>query len=300
MLHRSGRTGRAGRKGESCLIVTAKLRRKAERILQAAKLVAEWGEAPSAEAVRQRDQERLLADQMWNDPIAASEEEMVDRLAEKFDLKQLAAAYLRLYNQRVSAPEELSMPGEARAAKPSAPFGPSKWFSINQGRNQAAEARRLLPILCNAGDITKDDIGAIRIQNDETFVELSQQAVAGFTQALGTDMKIEGGLVVSALNHGPAATKGPKPAFKPTQKAARGRKSETGLSKSDATKPDRRTGKQKGVHKGQAETAQPSSGKLDRATPQATAKPSVPNDGAQNNDAQNLGRAPKTAGKIGQ
>ncbi|MGB1359195.1 MAG: DEAD/DEAH box helicase, partial [Paracoccaceae bacterium] len=200
LLHRSGRTGRAGRKGESCLIVTAKLRRKAERILQAAKLVAEWGEAPSAEAVRQRDQERLLADQMWNDPIAASEEEMVDRLAEKFDLKQLAAAYLRLYNQRVSAPEELSMPGEARAAKPAAPFGPSKWFSINQGRNQAAEVRRLLPILCNAGDITKDDIGAIRIQNDETFVEISQQAVAGFTQALGADMKIEGGLVVSALN----------------------------------------------------------------------------------------------------
>ncbi|HBM68312.1 MAG TPA: hypothetical protein DDZ82_05745, partial [Rhodobacteraceae bacterium] len=203
------------------------------------------------------------------------------------------------YNQRVSAPEELSMPGEARAAKPAAPFGPSKWFSINQGRNQAAEVRRLLPILCNAGDITKDDIGAIRIQNDETFVEISQQAVAGFTQALGADMKIEGGLVVSALNHVRAAAKGPKPAFKPTQKAARGRKSEAGPSKSDATKPDRRTGKQKGVHKGQAETAQPSSGKLDRATPQATAKPSVPNDGAQNNDAQNLGAHPKPRAKSG-
>lgn len=300
LLHRSGRTGRAGRKGESCLIVTAKLRRKAERILQGAKLAAEWGEAPSAEAVRQRDQERLLADQMWNDPIAAGEEEMVDRLAEKFNLKQIAAAYLRLYNQRVSAPEELSSPGESRAAKPAASFGPSKWFSINQGRNQAAEVRRLLPILCNAGEITKDDIGAIRIQNDETFVEISQQAVAGFTQALGADMKIEGGLVVSALNHVPAAAKGPKPAFKPPQKPARGRKSEAGPSKSDAPKQDRRAGKPKGVHKGQAETAhQPFSGKPDDATPQATAKPAVPSDGAQKNVVQNRGAQPKSRAKSG-
>ena len=53
------------------------------------------------------------------------------------------------------------------------------------------------------------------------------------------------------------------------------------------------------MHKGQPETAQPSSGKLDRATPQATAKPSVPNDGPQNNDAQNLGAHPKPRAKSG-
>ena len=159
--------------------------------------------------------------------------------------------------------------------------------------------RRLLPILCNAGDITKDDIGAIRIQNDETFVEISLQAVAGFTQALGADMKIEGGLFFSALNHVPAAAKGPKPVFKPAQKPVRGRKSEAGPSKSDATKPDRRTDKQKGVHKRQAETAQPSSDKLHRTTPQATAKSSLPSYGAQNNDAQNRCAHPKPRSKSG-
>ncbi len=299
LLHRSGRTGRAGRKGESCLIVTAKLRRKAERILQGAKLAVKWSEAPSAEAVRQRDQERLLADQMWNDPIVADEEEMVDRLAEKFDLKQMAAAYLRLYNQRVSAPEELSTPGESRAAKTAASFGPSKWFSINQGRNQAVEVRRLLPILCNAGDITKDDIGAIRIQNDETFVEISQQVVVGFTQALGADMKIEGGLAISALQHVPAAVKGSKPAFKPPQKLARGRKSETGPSESDAAKQDRRACKPTGTRKGRAETARPASGKLDHAKPHAAAKPAPQSNTAQNSDAQNRGAHPKPWAKSG-
>jgi ATP-dependent RNA helicase DeaD len=159
--------------------------------------------------------------------------------------------------------------------------------------------RRLLPILCNAGEITKDDIGAIRIQNDETFVEISQQAVAGFTQALGADMKIEGGLVVSALNHVPAAAKGPKPAFKPPQKPARGRKSEAGPFKSDAPKQDRRAGKPKGVHKGEAETAQPFSGKPDGATPQAADKLAVPSDGAQKNAVQNRGAQPKSGSKPG-
>mgnify|MGYP006417317925 FL=1 len=273
LLHRSGRTGRAGRKGESCLIVTAKLRRKAERILQGAKLSAEWGDVPSAEAVRQRDQERLLADPMWAEPISAGEAEMVARLTAQFDHKQIAAAYLRLYNQRVSAPEELSTAVDHRSAKPTAPFGPSKWFSINQGRNQGAEVRRLLPTLCNAGHITKDDIGAIRIQNDETFIEISQKAITGFTQALGPEMKVEGGLVLSALSGVPAAAKGPKPAFKPSQKPARVRKGDTGQSKGDRAQQDRDQRKAKEGQTMQAATFEDSSAKPDGSKPQRATKP---------------------------
>ena len=272
LLHRSGRTGRAGRKGESCLIVTAKLRRKAERILQGAKLSAEWCEAPSAEAVRQRDQERLLADPMWAEPISAGEAEIVDRLAAQFDHKQIAAAYLRLYAQRVSAPEELSAAADLRSAKTTVPFGPSKWFSVNQGRNQGAEVRRLLPTLCNAGHITKDDIGAIRIQSDETFVEISQKAVTGFTQALGKEMKLEGGLVLSALNYVPATAKGPKPAFKPSQKLAKARKVGAGR-KADRTKQDWHQSQAKEVQTMQAAAAEASAAKPDRSKPQRAAKP---------------------------
>ena len=291
LLHRSGRTGRAGRKGESCLIVTAKLRRKAERILQGAKLSAEWREVPSAEAVRRRDQERLLADPMWAEPISSGESEMVEQLAAQFDHKQIAAAYLRLYSQRVSAPEELSTAADLRSAKPAAPFGPSKWFSLNQGRNQGTEVRRLLPTLCNAGHITKDDIGAIRIQNDETFIEISQKAVTRFTQALGKEMKVEGGLILNALNYVPAAAKGPKPAFKPSQKLARTYKRE--VSHKDApTKQDRYHSKAKDGQTMLASTAEACSSKPDRSKPHRSAKPTRKTVSGQPKAAVKLGSKP--------
>lgn len=46
LLHRSGRTGRAGRKGVSALIVPPKMRSKATRLMGWAKLKAEWALPP--------------------------------------------------------------------------------------------------------------------------------------------------------------------------------------------------------------------------------------------------------------
>ncbi len=215
LLHRSGRTGRAGRKGTSALIVTAKVRAKAMRILKGAKVEAEWIDAPSADAIRAQDEIRLLDDPMWTDAVTEGEADMVASLAARFDAAQLATAILRMHSLRHSAPEDLSEVTGDKAPKARAPFGPSVWFSVTGGRNQGVEVRRLLPIVCNAGEITKDDIGAIRIQGDMSYVEIQESAADGFVAALGSDMKVEGGAVVTRLTEAPAAASQPKPRFEP-------------------------------------------------------------------------------------
>ncbi|MEO0358477.1 MAG: helicase-related protein, partial [Pseudomonadota bacterium] len=215
LLHRSGRTGRAGRKGVSALVVEPRSKSKADRILKGAKLDADWGPAPSADAVKGRDRDRMLADPEWQADIAESEADTVATLMTTFSPEQLAAAYLRLYNTRHSAPEELA-DFQDRGPKPKrdkAAFGPSVWFSVSGGRLIDAEPRRLLPMVCKAGDLGKDDIGAIRVAETESFVELRADAVDGFKKSIGADMVIEGSKVTELANP-PAIANAPRPGFK--------------------------------------------------------------------------------------
>ena len=227
LLHRSGRTGRAGRKGVSALIVTPRSRSKAQRILKWAKLTADWGDAPSADAVRARDEERMLADPAWQEEISETEQSAVDKLTAQFSPDQIAAAYLRLFHSQHSAPEEVSAaPARPEKPQPRAPFGPSVWFSIEGGRAENAEPRRLLPMLCKQGGITKDDIGAIRVQQDQSFVEIRQSAVDGFEKAIGTDMQVEGA-ALQRLSSAPDLGPSSRPQFdKPKRPKTPHRKSD--------------------------------------------------------------------------
>ncbi len=208
LLHRSGRTGRAGRKGVSALIVTRKSRKKAERLLRWAKLEAEWSGAPSAEEVSAQDQSRMFADPDWAEAPTVNEKPLIEALLGTFSAEQVAAAYLRLYNSKHSAPEEIA----ASDAKPTPrkDFGPSVWFSISGGRKAGAEPRRLLPMLCKLGDLTKDDIGAIRINQDESYVQVLETSVAGFLAAIGPKMTLEEGAKLAQMDKEPVLERGPR------------------------------------------------------------------------------------------
>ena len=211
LLHRSGRTGRAGRKGVSALVVTKKTFKKAQRMLHMAKLQADWIQPPTADAVKEKESERLFNDDTWQMPASESEQEVVSKLEETFSPAQLATAYLRLYRAQRSSPEELSSnnPKLDFTPEPRQEFGPSIWFSITGGRNKGAEPRQILPMVCKFGGLNRRDIGAIRLDNDCSYVEIAEAKVEAFLFDLGDAMQLEKGAVITQLAGVPSVSERP-------------------------------------------------------------------------------------------
>lgn len=197
LLHRSGRTGRAGSKGVSALIVPNKARRKAENLLKWAKITADWTVPPSADEINAADEERLLSSDVFSGEADSTEAEFATKMLARHSAEAIAVAYLRQFRAGRSAPEDL-LPADAPAPKKqAADFGPSKWFSLSVGREDRAEARWLLPLLCRAGNLDKTSIGAIRIRDGQTFVEIAEPAVKGFLSSIGDKMQLEDGITIA-------------------------------------------------------------------------------------------------------
>ena len=203
LLHRSGRTGRAGAKGVSALIVTSPDYRRAQRLLQRAKVAAEWAGPPSAEDVRARDDARMLADPTLNEP--AQDDPLAATLLQQFGAQQVAAAFIRLWREGRPPPEELTRIATPEASPPRErrEFGDSVWFSLSVGHSGRAEARWLLPKLCEAGGIGRDSIGAIRISQDVSYVQIAAEAAGNFSNG----QEIGPGLALHRLEGEPDLTR---------------------------------------------------------------------------------------------
>jgi ATP-dependent RNA helicase DeaD len=235
LLHRSGRTGRAGNKGVSALIVVPAEFKKAQRLLQGAKVVAEWAKPPSADEVQEKDDLRLLDHPLLNADVT-DEADFATKLVETYGAQQLAGAFIRLWREGRSAPEVLS--DNLPPVSPSAPrergeFGPSIWFQLSVGRAGRAEARWLLPKICEAGNITKDGIGAIRVQEDRTFVQILTAQAGKF----GDGVELESGVTMTRLDGEPDMDRPERPVRAPRVTSSTPRKAPAPRAPRDDAKP---------------------------------------------------------------
>ncbi|HNH49766.1 MAG TPA: DbpA RNA binding domain-containing protein, partial [Myxococcota bacterium] len=64
-----------------------------------------------------------------------------------------------------------------------APGGSGVWFRVNIGREEDADPRWLVPLLCKKGGVEKRHIGELRIRDRDTFFEVAPDVAERFDAA---------------------------------------------------------------------------------------------------------------------
>jgi ATP-dependent RNA helicase DeaD len=210
LQHRSGRTGRAGKKGTAILLVPFPRRKRVEGMLRGARIAAEWVQAPTPEDVRRNDRDRLL--ERLLEPVESDDEDraLAERLLAERSPAEIAAALVRAHRSRMPAAEDLveASPAEPRQG-PRPGFDDTIWFRMDIGRRHNADPRWLLPLICRRGHVSKSEIGAIRIAATETLFEIPRAAAHRFADAVrrtaDPESNGEGSVAIEAVEGSPRA-----------------------------------------------------------------------------------------------
>jgi ATP-dependent RNA helicase DeaD len=181
--HRSGRTGRAGEKGTSIMLVPPQAQRRVERMFAAAGVSICWERAPSAAAIVEAADQRLVEEMAEVEAFDGQTRlhELATRLLQEADAETIIAALLaRTDHVGPCAPREVPVV-ELRSSKRKGQKhgGPRdrqateyRDFYVGWGRRNGATPARLLAMVCRRGDVRSNVIGAIHVGEFQSVVQV--------------------------------------------------------------------------------------------------------------------------------
>ncbi|MBO6767838.1 MAG: DEAD/DEAH box helicase [Erythrobacter sp.] len=189
LQHRSGRTGRAGKKGTAAIVVPYNRRRRVEGMLRGARIEAEWLDAPTPQAIAKRDRTRLLETITTPREYEEGDRTLAADIMARMTPEDIAAALVHAHRAELPTPEELlantpEAREKAKAERHRPGFEDVVWFKMDIGRRHNAEPRWLLPLICRRGHITRNEIGAIRIGQHESWFQVPRAVAAKFADTV--------------------------------------------------------------------------------------------------------------------
>jgi ATP-dependent RNA helicase DeaD len=199
--HRSGRTGRAGRKGRSAVLVSPSALGKVSMLLKRAKVSYQIEPIPTAEDIRRARDERYYQELTADDPegfagFDKSLWSLAKRLAENGNPTRTIARLLDRTGyegpsqaravRTFEKPAERTKVDHAKTSRGERPSRSGTFvpFRVSWGREQGADVRRLLAMVCRRGNVEGADVGNIRLARGYSVVEIASAAAESFAKAV--------------------------------------------------------------------------------------------------------------------
>ena len=192
-VHRIGRTGRAGREGVAITLAEPRERPLLRNIEKLTGRRLDLGTVPSVADLRARRMEATRVS-LREAVVAGGAEgfrEIVQSLAQEFDVVDVAAAAVRLIHEagertgeRTESPRATSPEPSARAKEAPAPSGPFARIYVSIGQAAGAQKGDLVGAITGEAKVDGSAIGAVEIEERYSLVDVREDRADDVLRAL--------------------------------------------------------------------------------------------------------------------